>query len=70
MKSNINEIITEILYGKENTTQFLDQFNTGFSAELEHSGTVDNNLVTVARIVLDHLEEDPEYYTKLLAAKL
>ena len=31
---------------------------------------VGNNMETIAKIVLDHLAEDPEYYDKLEEAKL
>lgn len=41
------------------------QFFMGFQVEWEHAHTVDYDLLTVGKIVLDHLEEDPKYYTKL-----
>lgn len=44
---------------------FLDAFQKGFEVEKEHSKTVNDNLITIARITLDHLEEDIEYYKKL-----
>jgi len=37
----------------------------GFEVEWEHAHTVDYDLLTVGKIVLDHLKEDPRYYTKL-----
>jgi len=42
-----------------------DQFHHGFNAEREHSTTVRGNKKVIARIALDHLREDPGYYTKL-----
>lgn len=41
------------------------EFNKGMDVEQEHGDTVGGDLVTVAKIVLDHLNEDPDYYTKL-----
>jgi len=41
------------------------QFFMGFQVEWEHAHTVDYDLLTVGKIVLDHLEENPKYYTKL-----
>lgn len=37
----------------------------GINHELEHKDTVNDSPGTVANIALDHLREDPEYYTKL-----
>jgi Uncharacterized protein conserved in bacteria len=42
-----------------------EQFLKGFEVEQEHADTVGGDKVTIAKIVLDHLEEDVEYYTKL-----
>ena len=42
-----------------------EQFLKGFEVEQEHANTVGGDKVTIAKIVLDHLEEDVEYYTKL-----
>lgn len=70
MKQVLNEILAEIVSTDSVVNQFIDEFRKGFRVELEHSETVNNNMFTIARIALDHLEEDPEYYTKLLAAKL
>lgn len=41
------------------------QFTLGLKEEQEHADTVDGDQLTVAKIVLDHLKEDVEYYTKL-----
>jgi len=70
MKTIIEKIIDDAANGDENINHFMDQFNKGFKAEFEHIDTVNNNMVTVGKIVLDHLEEDPNYYTKLQSAKL
>ena len=48
----------------------LEQFRQGMEVEWEHAKTVDFDLAAIGRIVLDHLGEDPEYYTKLNAAGL
>lgn len=37
----------------------------GLKVELEHLDTVNGNLETVVNIALDHLSEDPNYYSKL-----
>lgn len=42
------------------------QFRIGMQVEKEHS----KDLRQVKEIVLDHLYEDPKYYTKLKKAKL
>ncbi len=43
----------------------MDQFAKGLKVEHEHADTVDGDELTMAKIVLDHLREDPKYYTKL-----
>ena len=43
----------------------LNEFTEGLGEEREHAETVGNDLDTMARIALDHLKEDPQYYTKL-----
>lgn len=45
---------------------FDNELQTGISVEMEHTG----NQETAKRIALDHLVEDPEYYTKLGKAGL
>lgn len=42
----------------------------GFKVEIEHVNTVGGNAHTIAKIVLDHLAEDPKYYEKLSKAGL
>jgi hypothetical protein len=44
------------------------QLRIGIGEEQEHADTVGDDQETIVRIVLDHLKEDPEYYTKLKAA--
>jgi hypothetical protein len=46
-------------------TEFFKTLKHGFDVELEHAHTVGHDPITVARIVLDHLEEDQHYYKKL-----
>lgn len=48
-----------------NSSDFLEKFIKGFEVEKEHSETVNNDFIVVARIALDHLEEDINYYSKL-----
>jgi len=43
----------------------MDEFYKGLKEEMEHAKTVDNNIFTMALIAIDHLKEDPQYYTKL-----
>ena len=50
----------------------IDQFNIGMEVELEH-GTIkklanisNDHLLTTAKIALAHLNEIPDYYTRLL----
>ena len=51
----------------------LDQFHQGMNVELQHgTGDPDTNitnddLVTTAKIALAHLNEIPDYYTRLAA---
>lgn len=47
-----------------------EQLTKGLKVELEHIKTVDGDPVKVARIVLDHLRERPDYYEKLTKAGL
>jgi hypothetical protein len=42
-----------------------DQFRMGLGVEREHDEVTHADMVKVGHIVLDHLREDPEYYTKL-----
>lgn len=48
----------------------LSELKRGIEVEMEHSDTVGDGLETAAKIAMDHLEEDPKYYTKLSAADL
>lgn len=43
----------------------MDQFRAGYIEEHEHAETVGGDDEMMARIVMDHLAEDPEYYDKL-----
>ncbi len=58
------DVMTEVV-GQESINKFMEQFKIGFQEELEHSATLEDNVVSIAKVVLDHLEEDIEYYTKL-----
>jgi hypothetical protein len=56
-------------YGKKLKINFkkidIKQFMKGLKEEQEHKNAVDNNMMTVAKITLDHLKEYPDYYDKL-----
>lgn len=43
----------------------LSDWIDGINHEIEHSETVHDSPGTIAKIALDHLKEDPDYYTKL-----
>lgn len=74
----INEILLEELDVKELTTKqlaakhnvslehILSQLKMGIKVEKEHT----TNQQTAKEIALDHLSEDPYYYTKLKKANL
>ena len=46
----------------------IEQFRMGLEEEQEHAATVDGDMRTMAKIALDHLKEDPAYYSKLRGA--
>ena len=55
----------------EDGTKFTaEEFAKGFKAEQEHLDSVDGDEETIIKIVIDHLSEDPEYYSKLAEAKI
>jgi hypothetical protein len=43
----------------------IEQFRMGVPVELEHRNVTHGNLITTGRIALAHLEEIPDYYTRL-----
>ncbi|MDQ5977444.1 MAG: hypothetical protein QG602_416 [Verrucomicrobiota bacterium] len=43
----------------------LEAFRRGLEIEHEHFGSVNGSWNTIAKITADHLDEDPDYYTKL-----
>lgn len=43
----------------------LDQFTRGLKVELEHKDVTKGNLYLTGKIVLAHLKELPDYYTRL-----
>lgn len=47
-----------------------EQLIAGYKVELEHAKTVNYDKMAIAKIVLDHLAEFPDYYTKLTKAGL
>lgn len=47
----------------------LDEFCDGMFEEQEHKDVVDGDDRKIARIVLEHLDEDPRYYSHLKRAK-
>jgi phage-related protein (TIGR01555 family) len=46
----------------------INELRKGFKEEQEHADTVGGDELEVLRITLDHLREDPKYYTKLARA--
>jgi len=46
------------------------EFQMGMKDEMEHLDSVDGDLSKIEKIVLDHLQSDPEYYSKLRQAGL
>lgn len=61
---NYTQYINEDSHNTEET--FMEQLKMGISIEKEHT----DDLIQCTRIALDHLEEDPIYYTKLKKAGL
>lgn len=43
----------------------LEDWIDGTNHEIEHKDTVHSSPGTIAKIALDHLKEDPDYYKKL-----
>lgn len=43
----------------------IDEFLLGLKVEHEHEDAVEGDPIKIAKIVLDHLDEDSEYYSKL-----
>jgi hypothetical protein len=43
----------------------IEEFMAGLQDEQEHFDTTKGDEITMANIALDHLQEDPQYYTKL-----
>lgn len=46
-----------------------DQFKMGMKVELEHKDVTHGNREMTAKIVLAHLKEKPDYYTRLKKAE-
>lgn len=53
-------------YGVDWNKYDREQFRKGLGVEFEHSETVGDDLRIIKNIVLDHLDEDPKYYEKLV----
>lgn len=51
--------------GLDKTKVNPDEFIMGLNVELEHIDVIGNNLKKLALLVLAHLKETPDYYTKL-----
>lgn len=43
----------------------IEQFRMGVPVELEHRNITHGNLITTGKIALAHLNEIPDYYTRL-----
>jgi len=52
----------------EDMLVYPEEFKMGMKEELEHKDTVEGDKETIKKIVLDHLKENPRYYTKLKEA--
>ena len=46
------------------TPELMAEFILGFRQETEHGDSVNGDLETIGKITLDHLKEDPKYYSK------
>lgn len=46
----------------------LKEFKAGIREELEHKNVTKGNSIKTAKIVLAHLKEKPDYYTRLKKA--
>lgn len=61
-----DEALAQLRAIEMNKQEFpMESFNEGYKAELEHSKTVGGDPIKIAQIVLDHLSEDVDYYSKL-----
>lgn len=55
--------------GLESTKLDPEQFTMGLNVELEHVNILEGNLKKLALLVLAHLKEQPDYYTRLQAVE-
>jgi hypothetical protein len=62
MKTNLEELFDHVSKGKKYS---LAQFKAGYKVELEHSDVTKGDPLKTAKIVMAHLKEVPDYYTKL-----
>lgn len=62
--------VSEVVAALEVPKNLRAEFMAGFGVEWEHAHTVGYDLITIGKIVLDHLAEDPRYYRKLKRARL
>jgi len=60
--SNLESLMLKVGKGKKYS---LAQFKAGFKTEHEHVDVTKGDPVKTAKIVIAHLKEVPDYYTKL-----
>jgi hypothetical protein len=54
-----------VALGLDKTQVSPEEFTMGLNVEMEHANVVQGNLKKLALLVLAHLKEAPDYYTKL-----
>jgi hypothetical protein len=64
-KSTFSTKTIRALYDRLNLSVDFDEFRMGMGVELEHRDVTDGDLETTAKIVLAHLKEKSDYYTRL-----
>ena len=64
-KKSLDPLQNLIIQAADNTGFGLDQLRQGFEVENEHRESLNLNDQQVMQIAIDHLIEDPQYYTKL-----
>lgn len=62
MSSAMEELFEKVTKGKKFDFK---QFKAGMATELEHKDVTKGDPVKTAKIVVAHLKEVPDYYTKL-----
>lgn len=58
-----------VALGLDKTQVSPEQFVMGLNVEMEHADVIEGSLKKLALLVLAHLKEVPDYYTKLQAVE-